>query len=319
MRNEIQKKWSFCLMNPPYGMGTDTVHLKFVDKCLDLTHKQVTIMPFKFIKKDHKIYKKYKAKEKWCSYLKEVDEVNSNVFNNVAMESVAIYCFDDDPNDDIYINTLNKDYVQTIHHFEDYKETNEYEDQILSYLYNDHIQERCSWGGGYGHESKKHFIRQGYTEDKAKELSNEEIKKNCRLPLKLNKKAYLILNNVAHTLFFSKNAGIVYTDLKDFEKHALKMQFSHGFRIMGFNKVKDAENCRDAMTRSLLRFGLTKANDSLVIVPRKSYKYVPDIDWSDDRVKTDEGLLEVCGCPKDKCKEYADYCKKIIDEVDARK
>ena len=33
-------------------------------------------------------------------------------------------------------------------------------------------------------------------------------------------------------------------------------------------------------------------------------------DWSDDRLKTDEGLLEVCGCHKDKRKEYADYYKK---------
>lgn len=313
------KKYNFCLMNPPYGMGTDTVHLKFVDKCLDIANKQVTIMPFKFIKKDHKIYKKYKEKEKWSSSLKEVDEVNSNVFNNVAMESVAIYYFDDDPNDDIYINTLNKDYVQTIHHFEDYKETNEYEDQLLSYLCNDHIKERCMWAGGYGHESKKHFMRLGYSKDEAQELSNEEIKKNCMFPLKLNKKVYLILNTVAHTTFFSKNAGMIFTDLKDFEKHALKMQFSHGFWVMGFDTIKDAENCKDAMTRPLLRFGMSKANDSLIAIPRKSYKYVPDINWSDDRVKTDEGLLKVCGCPKDKCKEYADYCKKIIDEIDARK
>lgn len=45
---------------------------------------------------------------------------------------------------------------------------------------------------------------------------------------------------------------------------------------------------------------------------------IPDINWEDDRVKTDEGLLEVCGCPKDKCKEYANYCKKIIAEVDKK-
>ena len=63
---------------------------------------------------------------------------------------------------------------------------------------------------------------------------------------------------------------------------------------------------------------LIKAHPGLDITPRKSYRYVPDIDWSDDRVKTDEGLLEVCGCPKDKCKEYADYCKKIIDKVDKK-
>ena len=45
---------------------------------------------------------------------------------------------------------------------------------------------------------------------------------------------------------------------------------------------------------------------------------IPDINWEDDRVKTDEGLLEVCGCPKDKAKEYAEYCKKIIAEVDKK-
>jgi hypothetical protein len=33
-------------------------------------------------------------------------------------------------------------------------------------------------------------------------------------------------------------------------------------------------------------------------------------------VKTDEGLLEVCGCPEDKAKEYAEYCKEIIEKVD---
>ena len=48
------------------------------------------------------------------------------------------------------------------------------------------------------------------------------------------------------------------------------------------------------------------------------YKYIPAINWEDSRVITDEGLLEVCGCPKDKCKEYADYCRKIIEEVDKK-
>ena len=33
-------------------------------------------------------------------------------------------------------------------------------------------------------------------------------------------------------------------------------------------------------------------------------------------VMTDEGLLEVCGCPKDRCKEYAEYCRKYMEEFD---
>ena len=82
-----------------------------------------------------------------------------------------------------------------------------------------------------------------------------------------------------------------------------------------FDTKMTVENCRDAMKRPLLRFALYRTQDDQTM-NNKCYKYIPDIDWSDDRVRTDEGLLEVCGCPKDKCKEYADYCKKIIDEVD---
>ena len=45
------------------------------------------------------------------------------------------------------------------------------------------------------------------------------------------------------------------------------------------------------------------------------YKYVPNINWEDSRVTTDEGLLEVCGCPKDKCKEYAEYCMNYMKKL----
>ena len=48
------------------------------------------------------------------------------------------------------------------------------------------------------------------------------------------------------------------------------------------------------------------------------YKYIPNINWEDSRTKTDEGILQMCGCIK-LCKEYADYCKKIIEEVDKKK
>ena len=60
------KKFDVVLMNPPYGMRTDTIHLKFVDKCLNICNKQVVVMPFKFISKESKIYDKYKNKyNKW--------------------------------------------------------------------------------------------------------------------------------------------------------------------------------------------------------------------------------------------------------------
>lgn len=53
-------------------------------------------------------------------------------------------------------------------------------------------------------------------------------------------------------------------------------------------------------------------------MPTSCFRYIPDIDWSDSRVTTDEGLLEVCGCPKDKAKEYSEYCRKKMEEFDNR-
>ena len=35
-------------------------------------------------------------------------------------------------------------------------------------------------------------------------------------------------------------------------------------------------------------------------------------------VTSNEVLLEVCGCSKDKCKEYGDYYKNIIEQVDKK-
>ena len=87
--------------------------------------------------------------------------------------------------------------------------------------------------------------------------------------------------------------------------------------IMTFNSIKEAENCKIGLQNPLMRFFLYKLQDDQSMSARV-YVGVPNIDWSDDRVKTDEGLLEVCGCPKDKCKEYANYCKKIIDKVDKK-
>ena len=85
-----------------------------------------------------------------------------------------------------------------------------------------------------------------------------------------------------------------------------------------FNSLKEAENCKISLQNSLLRLTLYRTKDDQNMGYKKCYKYIPAIDWSNDKVKTDEGLLEICGCPKDKCKEYAEYCEKIIDEVDKK-
>ena len=94
---------------------------------------------------------------------------------------------------------------------------------------------------------------------------------------------------------------------------------SNGYNTIILDSIHEAENIKIALQNSLMRFLLYRLQQDQRMTANKCYKYVPAIDWSDDRVKTDEGLLEICGCPKDKCKEYAEYCKKIIYEVDRKK
>ena len=49
------------------------------------------------------------------------------------------------------------------------------------------------------------------------------------------------------------------------------------------------------------------------------FQYIPDINWEDPLVSTEEGILEVCKCWKNKCKEYAEYCKNYMKKIDIKK
>ena len=87
---------------------------------------------------------------------------------------------------------------------------------------------------------------------------------------------------------------------------------------MYFNTIEEAENCKAAMQRPLLRFSLYITQTDQHINPGKHYKYIPNINWKDDKVKTDEGILELCGCLKEKAKEYSEYCKNIINKINEK-
>ena len=141
---------------------------------------------------------------------------------------------------------------------------------------------------------------------------------NNDLKSRLNKNDVFLLTNLANGgmngKWISGNSGKIFDNLDDLINYGIESKAAVK-NIMSFKTIKEAENCKIALQNNILRWVLYKIQDDQGLTSRL-YKYVPDIDWSDDRVKTDEGLLEVCGCPKDKCKEYADYCRKVIEEVD---
>jgi hypothetical protein len=303
-------------MNPPYGsVGGDTLHLKFVDKCLDISKQQVTVMPFTFVTKiEHKPSKKYK--EKFSPYLSEVEEVDSKEFIGTAMPNVGIYVFGDETdNIDIKYVDSNK---ETINSLLNKSKFNTYEQYIINIL----TQKPQLPIVNIGRVDKRKKELVGMTNDEIKTFLINKIKRNT-LPIKkyIDTGRAILLVNVANggmngTAISSKN-GHIFTKYNEIEQFFIDAKVSSGYNAIVLNSKKDAENCKIAIKNPLLRFTIYRLQDDQNMYSR-IYKCITDIDWSDDRVKTDEGLLEVCGCPKDKCKEYADYCKRIIDEVDGK-
>lgn len=303
-------------MNPPYGsVGGDTIHLKFVDKCLDFASTQVVVMPFKFVTKTHhKPAKKFK--EKFSPYLSEVEEVDSKCFIGTAMYNVGIYVFGDKTqNIDIkYVNSQN----ETIPSLLDKSEFTVYEKEIISYLEKQGPQE-IVWAGG---NRKLKSELQKIAVENHKDFLKKKIIDSCKnLKQQLNTyKSGLIVNNSNGKMngkAFTLISGQIFNSYKEFENFFIERNVANGYNVILFNSAKAAENCKIALQRPLLRFTIYRSQDDQNMATRV-YKYIPNIDWSDDRVKTDEGLLQVCGCPADKAKEYAEYCKKIIEEVDKK-
>lgn len=311
------KRFSVCIQNPPYGsVGGDTLHLKFVDKCLDLAETQIVIMPFTFVTKiHHKPSKKYK--EKFSPYLSEVEEVDSKYFKDTAMPNVGIYVFGDKTQDiNIkYVNSTSENLTSLL----DKSEFTNYEKNIVKYL--SEKEQLPILNIGRVDKRKKELI--GMTNDEVNIFLINKIKRNT-LPIKkyLDNGRAILLVNVANggmngRALSSKN-GQIFTKYNDVEHFFINTKVSSGYNAIVFDSKNAAENCKIALQNPLLRFTIYRIQDDQNMYSR-IYKYVTNINWEDPRVKTDDGLLEVCGCPKDKCKEYADYCKKVIEEVDRKK
>ena len=303
------KKFDICLMNPPYQQRhtNDPIHLQFVDKCLDIADIQISVFPFTFITNvNNKCNDKYK--EKINKYLKGVEEVDSKLFINTAIPNVGIYEFNKYKNDNnIDIKTIdgNIKTIQSLQSISKFK--NEIEDNIYKFITSNNAQTILA-AQGLLNKTEDTDIKLFNKLNKIKQYFNE------------NKNAAALICNEANgrmnATYFSSRVGQIfdtYDDLFNWFKSV-----KPAYNVLLFKSKEYAENCKNAMKRSVLRLLLYRLQDDQHMYAKKCYSHIPNIDWSDDRVNTDEGLLEVCGCPKDKCKEYAEYCKKIIDEVDKK-
>ena len=123
-------------------------------------------------------------------------------------------------------------------------------------------------------------------------------------------------NGAMNAHYISGNTGLTFNNITEVIDMLYKLKKTNGFNFIIFDSIKELNNCKIALENPLLRtlLSIIQYDQSMTIT--NCYKYIPNIDWSDPRVVTDEGLLEVCGCPKEKCKEYAEYWSKYMAEFD---
>ena len=297
------------MMNPPYSQrnNNDPIHFKFTEKAINISETQVVIMPSRIIQTTSKNYDPWK--KIFSKTLVSVEEYLGSTFPDTNMSNVGIFVFNSNKSsNNIKIKLLDNDNYNEVNSLFDSKKHDTYEENILKILNND--------GNIILFNLKTMFpkseSKQKIIEDKTKLVNKIRNKYKNKYILSVN-----IANGGMNGTYISSKCGIIFDNFDDILTDWINRNVG-AIKYIVFDSYKEAQNCKDAMMRPLLRFALYRTQDDQNL-NNKCYKYIPAINWSDDRVKTDEGLLEVCGCPKDKCKEYADYCRKVIEEVDNKR
>lgn len=296
-------KFDYIVGNPPFGStGGDTLHLKCIDKVFDkFIKKMLIIMPWGFVTKDTSSFKKFQIK--FAPKLQYVKEILGNNFEGTHMGSAAIYEFTNEETEttiieDISGNKTEKSDLTNVSQF------TPYEEEIIKYLKNQGQQKIIGDTGRLNCWKKSNNI---------KELIDISLKN-----IDFNKFGLLVnrTNGGVNGRFLNSNNGLILHTYDDYFNFFINHKTSSGYNTLLFNSIKCANYCKIALQNPLLRFTCYKLQDGVAMVPNRVYKYIPAIDWEDERCLTDEGLLEMCGCPKDKANEYAEYVKNYVEERD---
>lgn len=288
-------KFDYIIGNPPYGqhgMGSLNLHYEIAESLFGTyNNKMIFVMPGRVC---FSTSEKFDIWKKKFNNLSELENCG-NPFGEFAAVGVDIFTFENHIVDKV--NVRGKVYKNLL----EITPFTDYENQFMCKLFN---------------AKPNYNAYRPLGTDK-----NENAEKfNNNYFNRFNNNSTLTISCIANGSkigqgYFLSSTDTKYIFTKDELKHYLFEHNNFCKVISEFSSETNANNYVDALQRPLLRFGLAKMQDDQNMTAR-CYQYIPDIDWSDSKTQTDEGILEMVGCSKENAKEFADYCKNYMDKVD---
>lgn len=284
--------------NPPYGKKAEksfNIHYKIAEQLKEnFNEKMILIMPHRVLYTTDNKLDHFKKQFNNVSNIIEVD--SKEYFEDTNMEDVGVFVFENDiPKELVFTNKNNE--VKTFKNLLNANKIfSDFETKFMERLYN---------------KKPNYNSYKPNPVDKTVEFN----KKFCS-HFNSRKDKYFVCSNLANgamdgRFFPKKETSVIVTDIL---RYLIKNDYARKV-ISSFNTKIEATNYVNALKRPLMRFGLLKMQTDQGMTTR-CYQYIPDIDWSDSKTLTDEGILEMVGCSKKEAKEFAKYAKDYVEKFD---
>lgn len=284
--------------NPPYGKKTEksyNIHYKIAEHLKEkFKEKMILIMPHRVLYITDNRLDHFKKQFNNVSNIIEVD--SKEYFEDTNMEDVGVFVFENDIPKELVVTYKNNE-IKTFKNLLNVDPIfSNFEMKFMERLYNEKPN--------YNQYKPKPV-------DKTPQFNNKFYSRFTR------KDKYFVCSNLANGAidgrFFPKTAtSVIVTDILKY----LNQQNDYARKVISsFNTKIEATNYVNALKRPLMRFGLIKMQTDQGMTKR-CYQYIPDIDWSDSKTQTDEGILEMVGFSKKEAKEFAKYVKDFVEKFE---
>ena len=310
-----KRRFDAVVMNPPYSTtGGGNLHLEFTKAALEIADNVVSLFPFSFIYGKNKHYDPYKTA--FDGRLISVEETSSNIFAGTNMQNLGVYNFTN--NNDGVISVIDLSGITKITNslsgLDSFKKN---ESELVAAIRNAGSVDVALLRRDERALPKS--VRDNNTNlsiDDARKIKSRIIADNMTPRFTAGRTCLVVSasNGNMDGKIITASSGQICSDHDTLEDMLVSAP-ARDYRGIFVNSDKAAKNLKFACDRQFIRFLIYRMQISQSITS-DVVKIIPDIDWSDPKAKTDQGILELCGMAPDRAKYWADYCADKIYQVD---